>query len=91
MVIGRDMIGTMCQTLVLAFVGSSFATLLVLISYGTQFDQFLSSDYIAVEIVHAVAGSLAVIFAVPITAGLCALLGKPGKANAGFNNNKRSG
>jgi uncharacterized membrane protein len=90
MVIGRDMIGTMCQTLVLAFVGSSFATLLVLISYGTQFDQFLSSDYIAVEIVHAVAGSLAVIFAVPITAGLCALLGEPNKANAGFNNNKRS-
>jgi uncharacterized membrane protein len=73
--IGRDMIGTMCQTLVLAFVGSSLATLLVLISYGTRFDQFMSSDYAAIEVVQGVAGSMAVILAVPITAGLCALVG----------------
>ncbi|MBU5626656.1 YibE/F family protein [Oscillibacter sp. MSJ-2] len=72
-VIGRDMIGTMCQTLVLAFVGSSIASLLVLCSYGTRLDQFLSSDYAAIEVVHAVSGSLAVIVSVPVTAFLCAL------------------
>lgn len=75
--IGQDMIGTMCQTLILAFVGSSLSTLLVLVSYGTRFDQFMSSDYVAVEVVHAIAGSLAVIFSVPVTAGLCALPGNP--------------
>lgn len=75
--IGRDMIGMMCQTLILAFVGSSLATLLVLLSYGTQLDQFMSSDYVAVEVVHAVTGSLAVIASVPVTAGLCALSGRP--------------
>lgn len=74
--IGRDMVGTMCQTLILAFVGSSLSTLLVLVSYGTQFDQFMSSDYMAIEVVHGIAGSIAVIFAVPITAGLCVLFGK---------------
>lgn len=68
--IGQDMIGTMCQTLILAFVGSAIATLLVLISYGTQVNQFLSSDYIALEIVQAISGSMAIIFAVPITAYL---------------------
>jgi uncharacterized membrane protein len=75
MAIGQDMIGTMCQTLILAFVGSSLTTLLVLASYGTQFDQFMSSDYVAVEAAHSIAGSLSVIAAVPITSGLSALLG----------------
>lgn len=68
--IGQDMIGTMCQTLVLAFVGSSIATLLVMISYGTQFNQFLSSNYVALELVQAVSGSMAIIFTVPITSYL---------------------
>lgn len=68
--IGQDMIGTMCQTLILAFVGSAIATLLVLISYGTQWNQFVSSDYIALEVVQAISGSMAIIFAVPITAFL---------------------
>jgi uncharacterized membrane protein len=72
--IGQDMIGTMSQTLILAFVGSSLATLLVLISYGTRFDQLMSSDYMAIEVVQGVAGSMAVIVAVPVTAGLSALL-----------------
>jgi uncharacterized membrane protein len=73
-VIGRDMIGGMCQTLILAFVGSSLATLLVVMSYGTQFNQFVSSDYLAVEVSQGIAGSMAVVLAVPLTAALCALL-----------------
>ena len=72
--IGRDMIGGMCQTLILAFVGSSLATLLVIVSYGTRFDQFMSSDYVAVQVAQGIAGSMAVILAVPVTAGLCALI-----------------
>ncbi len=76
MTIGKDMIGTMCQTLILAFAGSALTTLLVLVSYGTQFDQFMSSDYVAEEVVMAITGSLAVIFSVPATSGLCALFCK---------------
>lgn len=85
MTIGGDMIGTMCQTLVLAFAGSSLATLLVLVSYGTQFNQFLSSDLAALEVLQSLTGSLSVIFAVPVTAALCCVLferrvpAKPGK------------
>jgi len=83
MAIGRDMVGTMCMTLILAFVGSSLTVLLVLVSYGTQFDQFLSSDYVAIEAVHAISGSLAVIFSVPVTAGLCALFNRKVKQAVG--------
>ena len=35
--IGKDMIGTMTNTLILAFTGSAFITLLVFISYQVQF------------------------------------------------------
>lgn len=79
--IGQDMIGTMCQTLILAFVGSAIATLLVFISYGTQINQFLNSDYIALEIVQAISGSMAIIFAVPITAYLCTISYTPNSKN----------
>jgi uncharacterized membrane protein len=80
MTIGRDIIGANCQTLILAFVGSSLAVLLVAISYGTQFDQFVSSNYLAVEVIHGFTGSFAVILSVPVTAALCAALG--GRADA---------
>lgn len=41
--IGKDMIGTMTNTLILAFTGSAFITLLVFISYQVQFNQLFSS------------------------------------------------
>jgi uncharacterized membrane protein len=77
MVIGKDMTGTMCQTLVLAFAGTGVAALLVLISYGSTFNQLLSSDYVSLELMHSLTGSMAVILAVPITAFITAVvLGK---------------
>jgi uncharacterized membrane protein len=72
--VGRDMIGSMSMTLIMAFAGSSIATLLSVIAYGSRLDQILSSDYLAVEVAYGVTGSLAVVAAVPVTAGLCALL-----------------
>lgn len=39
--IGKDMIGTMTNTLILAFTGSAFITLLVFISYQVQFNSYL--------------------------------------------------
>lgn len=71
--IGRDMIGTMTNTLILAFTGGSLSTLLVFISYGIQFNQLISSDFFAVEVVQGIAGSSAVILTVPITAMVCAI------------------
>ena len=71
--IGRDMIGTMTNTLILAFAGGSLSTLIVFISYGVQYNQLLSSNFFAVEVVQGIAGSSAVILTVPITAAVCAL------------------
>ncbi|MDR0198094.1 MAG: YibE/F family protein [Oscillospiraceae bacterium] len=79
MTMGRDIIGANCMTLILAFVGSSLAALLSLAAYGTQFNQLISSNYLAVEVAYAFTGGLAVVVAVPITAGLCVIQSKNGK------------
>lgn len=70
--IGRDVIGTMTNTLILAFAGSSMMTLLVFLSYGVQYEQLMSSDYLALETAQAIAGSAAVVIMVPVTSFICA-------------------
>lgn len=71
--IGRDMIGTMTNTLILAFAGDAVATLIVFISYGVQYHQLISSDYLTLELAKGLAGSTAVVLTVPISAFVCAL------------------
>ena len=65
--IGKDMSGTMSQTLILAFIGSSLTAMLVLMSYGVHFNQFLSSNYMTIEFLHGMIGGLSVIVSIPIT------------------------
>ncbi len=71
--IGKDMIGTMSNTLILAFAGGALTTLIILISKGVQTNQLLSSDYVALELAQGLASSAAVILTVPISAGVYAL------------------
>ena len=72
--IGRDMIGTMSNTLVFAFAGGSLTTLLVLIAYGTQPNQLLHSDYVALELSHGLCGTCAVILTVPLASMAAAMV-----------------
>jgi uncharacterized membrane protein len=89
MTVGGDMIGSMSTTLILAFVGSSLATLLALMAYGSQLDQILSSDYAAVEIAYSLTSSLAVTVTVPVAAGLCTLLSGRARRKAAPGNKRQ--
>lgn len=71
--IGRDLVGTMCETLVLAFAGTAILSLLVFRSYGTTAAQLMNSDYMAIEIAQSLTGSVAVILAVPAASLLAGL------------------
>ena len=71
--IGRDMVGTMTNTLVLALFGGSFVVLLTLYSLGLSPRQLLSSAYCSVELTSAVAGSAGVILSVPLTAWIASI------------------
>lgn len=74
MVIGRDTTGTMANTLVLAFAGSSLNMMVLIFSYRVSFLQLMNTDFIAAEAVRALAGSLGIIFTVPCTALITAWL-----------------
>lgn len=67
MTIGRDMVGTMTNTLILAFVGSSLIMMIYLVSLEPSYRQFMSTAYLSVEVVQGVASSVGVILAVPLS------------------------
>ncbi len=69
--IGKDIMGTMSNTLILAYTGSSIPILLIFMSYDTSVSKILNLDLIATEIVRALVGSIGLVIAIPITA-LCA-------------------
>lgn len=74
--IGKDMIGTMSNTLILAFTGSGLSTLLVLTGYGIKYHQLVSSDFLAIEIGQGLSGTIAVILTVPLTSAAASVLYK---------------
>ena len=72
--IGRDMVGTMTNTLILAFLGSSFVLILYLYSLSLQRWQLLTSAYVAIEVISGVASSTGMILAIPLTAAFSSFL-----------------
>ena len=66
--IGRDMIGTMTNTLILAFAGTSLNTIIIMFTAGMKPYQLINNDAIMMEVIRAVAGSLGLVLAVPLTA-----------------------
>lgn len=72
--IGRDLIATMSNTLILAYVGSSLPVLLFFQASDRSWDEVLNLDLIATEIVRAMTGSIGLTLAIPITAFISALL-----------------
>ena len=70
--VGKDMVGTMTTTLVLAILGSSFTTILYIYSMGLQPMQLLSSPFFSNELLSSIATSIGVIFSIPLTALICA-------------------
>ena len=72
--IGRDMMGTMANTLILAYIGSSLSVVLVLSVYSNSLTSLLNSEMIVVEILQALAGSFGILFALPLTAFFCSLI-----------------
>ena len=68
--IGRDAMGTMANTLILAFVGSSFTLLLLLYTYDLPLLQVINTDLIGRELIQGVAGSIGIIMTVPLVAAI---------------------
>lgn len=74
--IGKDAMGTMANTLILAFTGSSLNLLLMIYSYGIPYTQLINTDSIAIEIIRGIAGSIGIVLTVPIVALISANMEK---------------
>ncbi len=71
---GRDMMGTMANTLIFAYVGGSLSTLVVNYAYNLSYNQLINSYVIGTEIMQGLSGTLGVVLTVPITAAVAAVL-----------------
>ena len=65
--IGKDIIGTMSNTLILAYVGGAIQLILLLMVLNTSYTQIINLDMMMSEIVTALAGSIGLVWSVPLT------------------------
>jgi len=72
--VGRDVMGTMSNTLILAYTGSALPLLLLLIANKVSFSKIINLEMIASEVVRALAGSIGLVLCIPITALISALM-----------------
>lgn len=72
--IGRDAMGTMANTLILAFAGSALNMLVLFRAYDYPFLQIVNSDLIVIEVLQGIAGSIGIILTVPLVAAISAYL-----------------
>jgi len=72
--IGRDIVGTMLNTLILAYIGSSLAMILLIATSDVSFLSLFNWEMVLVELLRALIGSFGLLFTVPLTAGICGWL-----------------
>ena len=72
--IGRDMVGTMTNTLILAFLGSEFTLMIFLFARDLSFYHLFGTAFVALETISALSSSIGLVLAVPLTAMISATL-----------------
>lgn len=77
--VGKDVMGTMVNTLILAYTGSSIPMLLLFMAYETELSKVFNLDVVATEVVRSMAGSIGLILTIPITAFIASYLIKEKK------------
>lgn len=73
--VGRDMMGTMTNTLIFAYVGGAMSTLVINYAYDLSYRQLANSYVIGIEIMQGLSGSIGVVLTVPITAVIASFFG----------------
>lgn len=71
--IGRDIMGTMTNTLVLAYIGGSLSSVLMRVISSSSLLLLFNMEIIVVDLLQALLGSLALLLTAPLTAFFAAL------------------
>lgn len=72
--IGRDMMGTMTNTLILAYMGGSMVLVMLLMVTGDNFRHIINSEMLLEEILRAIAGSFGLVTTIPFTTLVASLM-----------------
>ncbi len=69
--IGKDIMGTMTNTLILAYIGSSLSVVLLLTASNHSLVYLFNLEMIVVEILQALVGSIGILTVIPLTSCIC--------------------
>lgn len=72
--IGKDMMGTMTTTLILAYIGSSLAVTVLLVAYNASLTELLNKEMVIEEILQSLVGSVSIMVVLPFTTAVAALV-----------------
>lgn len=72
MIVGKDHMGALSNTLIFAYVGASLTLLLQYSQFGGSWLKFINFDSVVEEIIRSLTGTIGIAFTVPITAVLSA-------------------
>lgn len=74
--VGRDVMGTMSNTLILAFAGGSLNIMILIAAYQMPYNQLINLDLVGTELIQGLAGSIGIVLTVPFTALIASALAK---------------
>nr|WP_312578749.1 YibE/F family protein [Sedimentibacter sp.] len=72
--VGKDTIGTMTNTLILAYAGGAIDMLIIAVAENNSMYNLINQEVIATEILRTMAGSIGLLITVPLTAVFSGLL-----------------
>jgi len=72
--IGKDMLGTMANTLILAYIGSSLSIILLISVSFTSFIDLINMEMVIIELLRALVGIFGIFLTIPLTSIICAML-----------------
>ncbi len=72
--IGRDIMGTMANTLVLAYIGCELSATVIAVAYSSSVTTLFAREKIVVEVMQALVGSIGILLTIPLTAVVSAAL-----------------
>ncbi|MCL2604458.1 MAG: YibE/F family protein [Defluviitaleaceae bacterium] len=72
--IGKDILGSNINTLILAYIGSSLTIILIFLGFDVSIFRLMNRELIIVELLKAIVGSFGIFLTMPLTAFVCAVL-----------------
>ena len=70
--LGKDMMGTMSNTLILAFTGGAINTMILIYAYIMPYLQVVNMYSIGIEVIKGISGTLGIVLTVPIVSVISA-------------------